>query len=95
MQSPWSIFYSATDSKPARTDWLCEVFVEVGIQALERRAVKAVGNDAGVAQDISARVQLLGVQAKHFLFQRVPDSVRLGLPFSFWIVICLLSDGWR
>ena len=50
MQSPWSMFYSATDSKPARTDRLCKVFVEVCIQALECRAVKAIGNDACVAQ---------------------------------------------
>lgn len=87
VQSPWSIFYSATDRKPARTDGLCEAFVEVGIQALERCAVKAVGNDACVAQDVSARVQLLGVQTKHFFLERVADSVRLCFGFACQLVI--------
>ena len=43
------MFLSAGNREPARTNRLCKVLVEVSIEFLECRAVKAVGNDAGVA----------------------------------------------
>ena len=55
-------FHSAAHRKPAGTDRLGEVLIEVGIQALEGGGVEPVADDAGVAENVSACVQFLGVQ---------------------------------
>ena len=75
-------FLSAADCEAAAADGFGEVLVEVGIQALEGGGVEPIADDVGVAEDVSARVQLLGIKPQHFLFQRVADGVRLCLGFA-------------
>ena len=77
----------AGNREAAAADGLGEVFIEVGIQALEGGGVEPVADDAGVAENVSACVQLLGVQPQHFFFQRVADGVRLCLGFACQLVV--------
>ena len=77
----WDVWLFSTYGEAAAADLLRVSLVEVGQNILERGAVKAVGENGGVADDVVSGNQFFYRSGFHLSLDAVPNPVGFGFQF--------------